>query len=170
MTGTTTHCIVHGTVENWFSCDRLGLLQKEGNAMSTETNKALVRRWVEEVLNTKGNLAVIDELFAPDYADYTNPPDWPPGREGHKQIVALYHAAFPDFHYTIEHEVAEGDWIVVRGTYHLTHTGEFFGIAPTGKHVTTTGMHLFRVADQKIVEHWCNNDDLGVMRQLGVVS
>ncbi len=138
--------------------------------MSTEMNKALVRRWVEEVLNTKGNLAIIDELFAPDYADYTNPPDWPPGREGHRQIVALYHAAFPDFHYTIEHEVAEEDMVVIRGTYHLTHTGEFFGITPTGKHVVTTGMHLFRVARGKLVEHWCNNDDLGVMRQLGVVS
>jgi predicted ester cyclase len=138
--------------------------------MSTEMNKALVRRWVEEVLNTKGNLAKIDELFAPNYADYTNPPDWPPGREGHRQIVALYHAAFPDFHYTIEHEVSEGDMVVVRGTYHLTHTGEFFGIAPTGKQVVTTGMHLFRVARGKLVEHWCNNDDLGVMRQLGVVS
>jgi len=85
--------------------------------MSTETNKAIVRRWDEEVVNTPG------------------------------------------------------DMVVVRGTYHLTHTGEaFFGIAPTGKHVTTTGMHLFPVADKKIVEHWCNNDDLGVMRQLGVVS
>lgn len=138
--------------------------------MSTETNKALVRRWVEEVVNTPGNLATIDELFAPDYADYTNPPDWPPGREGHKQIIALFHAAFPDLHYTVEHEVAEGDMVVVRGTYHLTHQGEFFGIAPTGKQVTTTGMHLFRIAAGKIVEHWCNNDDLGTMRQLGVVS
>jgi hypothetical protein len=50
MAGTNTHCIVDGTVENWFSCDRLGLLQKEGNTMSTETNKALVRRWVEEIV------------------------------------------------------------------------------------------------------------------------
>ena len=116
MTGTTMHCIVDGTVENWFSCDRLGLLQKEGNTVSTEMNKALVRRWVEEVLNTPGNLAAVDVLFAPDYVDYTNPPDWPPGRQGHKQIVALYHAAFPDFHYTIEHEVSEGDMVVVRGT------------------------------------------------------
>jgi predicted ester cyclase len=118
---------------------------------------------------SKGNLAAIDELFSPDYIDYTNPPDWPPGREGHRKIVALYHAAFPDFHYTIEHEVAERDMVVVRGTYHLTHTGEFFGIAPTGKHVTTTGTHLFRIAAGKIAEHWCNNDDLGTMRQLGVV-
>jgi len=137
--------------------------------MSNETNKVLVRRWVEEILNTKGNLAEIDELFSPDYIDYTNPPDWPPGREGHRKIVALYHAAFPDFHYTIEHEVAEGDMVVVRGTYHLTHKGEFLGIAPTGTHVKTTGTHLFRIAEGKIMEHWCNNDDLGTMRQLGVV-
>ena len=137
--------------------------------MSTEANKAVVRRWAEEVLN-KGNLTTIDELFAADYVDHTNPPDWPPGSIGHKQIIALYHTAFPDFHYTIEQEIAEGDMVVIRGTYQMTHQGEFFGIAPSGKWATTTGMHLFRLADGKIVEHWCNNDDLGVMRQLGVVS
>jgi predicted ester cyclase len=59
---------------------------------------------------------------------------------------------------------------VVRGTYSMTQEGEFFCIAPTGKQVATTGMHLFRIADNKILDHWCNNDDLGVMRQLGVVS
>jgi steroid delta-isomerase-like uncharacterized protein len=137
--------------------------------MSMETNKALVRRWAEEVLS-KGNLNAIDELFASDYVDHTNPPDWPLGREGHKQIVTLYHAAFPDFLYTVEHEVAEGDMVAVRGTYHGTHQGAFFGIAPTGTQITTTGMHLFRIAEGRIAEHWCNNDDLGVMRQLGVLA
>ena len=82
----------------------------------------------------------------------------------------MYHAAFPDFHYDIEHEVAEGDLVVVRGTYTGTHAGEFFGIPATGVHFTTTGMHLWRIANNQIVEHWCNNDDLGAMRQLGVVS
>ncbi len=60
--------------------------------------------------------------------------------------------------------------MVVRGTYRYTHEGEFFGIAPTGKQVISTGTHLLRLTEGKIVEHWCNNDDLGVMRQLGVVS
>jgi predicted ester cyclase len=83
--------------------------------------------------------------------------------------VALFHSAFPDFHYAIEHEVAEGDMVVIRGTYRFTHEGEFFGIAPTGKQVTT-GMHLFRIADNQLTEHWCNNDDLGTMRKLGVIS
>lgn len=61
-------------------------LQKEGTEMSTEANKALVRRWAEEVMS-KGDLNMIDELFAIDYIDHTNPPDWPPRREGHKQII-----------------------------------------------------------------------------------
>jgi predicted ester cyclase len=144
-------------------------LTKGRTEMSTEANKALVRRWAEEVLN-QGNLNMIDECFAANYVDHSNPADWPPGRAGHKQIVALYQAAFPDFHYTIEHEIAEGDLVVVRGTYHGTHERTFFGIAPTGVRMTTTGMHLFRTTSGKIAEHWCNNDDLGVMRQLGVVS
>jgi predicted ester cyclase len=138
--------------------------------MLTAPNKALVRRWVEEIVNTKGNLALIDELFSPNFIDHTNPPDWTPGREGHRQIIALYHTAFPDFHFTIEHVVTEEDMVVVSSTYHFTHKGEFFGIAPTGKQVISTGTHLFRLAEGKIVEHWCNNDDLGVMRQLGVIS
>ena len=137
--------------------------------MSTEMNKAFVRRHMEEAFN-KHNLAVLDETLSDDYDDHTNPPGWPLGREGHRQILAVYHDAFPDFHYDIEHEVAEGDLVVVRGTYTGTHAGEFFGIPATGGHFTTTGMHLWRIANNQIVEHWCNNDDLGVMRQLGVVS
>jgi len=93
--------------------------------LSTSKNEAQVRRWVEEVVNQKDH-AAIDDLFSPDFIDYTNPPDWTPGREGHKQIIALYHTAFPDFHFTVEHEIAEGDMVVIRGTYHFTHEGEFF--------------------------------------------
>ncbi len=136
--------------------------------MSLETNKARVRRHMDEAF-TNHNLAVLDETVSDDYIDHTNPPDWPLGREGHRQILALYYAAFSGFRYDIEHEVAEGNMVVVRGTYTGTHSGEFFGIAPTGVHITTTGMHLWRIANNQIVEHWCNNDDLGVMRQLGVV-
>ena len=59
---------------------------------------------------------------------------------------------------------------MIRGTHRFTHEGEFFGVAPTCKQVTTTGMHLFRIADNQMAEHWCNNDDLGTLRQLGVIS
>jgi predicted ester cyclase len=128
-----------------------------------------VRRHMEEVFNNK-HLDVINESVAPDFVDHINPPDWPAGRERHRLIVALFHSAFPDIHYAIEHEVAKGDMVVIRGTYRFTHKGEFFGVAPTGKQVTTTGMHLFRLADNQLSEHRCNNDDLGTMRQLGVIS
>ena len=104
----------------------MSALFQEGNEMSLDTNKALVRRHIEEGFNQQ-NRAVLDETLADNYVDHTNPPGWPPGREGHRQILALYHAAFPDFRYTIGHEVAEGDLVVVRGTYTGTHTGEFFG-------------------------------------------
>jgi steroid delta-isomerase-like uncharacterized protein len=136
--------------------------------MSLESNKALVRSHIDESF-TNHNLVVLDETISDDYVDHTNPPGWPLGRAGHRQILALYHAAFHDFRYDIEHEVAEGNMVVVWGTYTGTHTGEFFGIPATGVHITTTGMHLWRIANDQIVEHWCNNDDLGVMRQLGVV-
>src|SRR6266566_3749910 len=77
------------------------LSSKGGTEMSTAANKALVHRWAEEVVSN-GHLNTIDELFASNYVDHTNPPDWPLGSVGHKQIIALYHTAFPDFHYTIE--------------------------------------------------------------------
>ncbi len=137
--------------------------------MSLETNKATVRYLLENALNSK-RLSAVDEVLSPNFVDHTNPPGWTEGPQGLKEIFAVFHAAFPDFHYTTEFEVAERDLVVVRGTYTFTHKGEFFGIAPTGKYVITTGMHLFRLADGKIMEHWCNNDDLGTMRQLGVVS
>ena len=136
--------------------------------MSTETNKALVQHHIKEAFNQQ-NFDVLEETLSDHYVDHTNPPGWPLGREGHRQILALYHAAFSNFRYDIKHEIAEGNMVMVRGTYTGTHTGEFFGIAPTGVHITTTGMHLWRIANNEIVEHWCNNDDLGVMRQLGVI-
>lgn len=74
---------------------------------------------------------MLDETLSDDYIDHTNPPGWPFGREGHRQILALYHAAFPDFHYDIEYEAAEGN-MVVHGTYTGTHTWKFFGIPATG--------------------------------------
>jgi predicted ester cyclase len=99
--------------------------------MSLETNKALVRRHMDEAF-TNHNVAVLDETLSHDYVDHTNPPGWPLGREGHRQILVLYHAAFPDFRYDIEHEVAEGDMVVVRGTYTGTHNGEFLALLLPG--------------------------------------
>ena len=134
--------------------------------MSTEENKALVRRGFEAV-NQK-NLAVFDELLTPDIvvhtASTTNQ-----GLEAYKQVLSMYMTAFPDLHFTIEDMIADGDTVVVRYTTRGTHQGNFMGIPPTGKQVSVTGIFIDRIVNGKAVEQWINGDDLGLLQQLGVV-
>ena len=134
----------------------------------SEQNKALVRLLLEDDIS-KGNVAVAEQIIAPDFYDHTNPPGMQHGIEGHKAIVALFRAAFPDQWWHIEELIAEGDRVVARTTMRGTHLGDFFGIPATGRPVTLSGVHILRIAGGKIAEHWGNNDDLGLMRQLGVV-
>ena len=137
--------------------------------MSTEQNRVNFRRIPEEIFN-QGNLAVADELFAADYIEHVPLfPNWPSGLAGFKQFVTVLRAAFPDFHYTVEDAIAEGDKVVGRITAHGTHKGEFMGIPPTGKQATWTEIHIGRFAGGKLVEHWANLDQLGMLQQLGVV-
>ncbi len=131
-------------------------------------NKALVRRYVEEVLNKK-NLALIDELFAPTFIDHDASMPEAKGPAGVKRLAAMAHATFPDLHFTVEDMVTEGDKVVYRYTMRGTHQGDFMGIAPTGKQFAVTGIHIYRVGDGKLQEEWENWDMLGLMRQLGVL-
>ena len=136
--------------------------------MSLDENKRIVRRLVEEDLNSDDRDAA-DDIVAEDFFDHTNPPGMQHGLEGHKKIGALFHAAFPDVKWTITEMIAEGDKVVVRLPMTATHLGEFFGIAPTGRKVEIDGIHILRVANGKVAEHWGVNDDLLLMKQLGVV-
>ncbi len=136
--------------------------------MSLDENKALVRRYIEEVYN-KGNVAAIDELLAHDFVHHFLPPGMGTDRESYKQFAAMHHAAFPDFHITVEDMVAEGDKVVCRWSGRGTHKGEFMRIAPTGKQVTERAMCLHRVEGGKVAESWVELDQLGMMQQLGVV-
>lgn len=134
----------------------------------SEENKAVSRSVIEECFN-KGNLALADELYTADYIDHNALPGMPNGPEGFKQTAAMYRAAFPDIHITIEDQLAEGDKVVTRWTGSGTHQGELMGIPPTGKQVTVTGIGIDRIANGKIVEHWEIFDQLGMMQQLGVI-
>ena len=134
----------------------------------SEENKAVIRRFYEEVWNEK-NLDAIDELIAADHVDHTLPPGLPPGREGVKAFVSMYLSAFPDTKMTIEDIVAEGDKVVTRWTATATHTGELMGIPATGKQVTVTGLDINRYSGGKSVEHWGKFDQMGMMQQLGVI-
>ena len=141
----------------------------EQTSASTEENKAVVRRWFEELFNP-GNLEVADEIIAPDHVNHDPTlPDIPPGPEGQKQVVNLYRGAFTNAHISIEDQLAEGDKVVTRWTGSGTHQGEFMGVAPTGNQVTVTGITINRVSGGKIVESWTNYDALGIMQQIGAI-
>ncbi len=94
---------------------------------------------------------------------------WPRGPEGAKAVVATYRGAFPDVHFTIEDQIVEGDKVVTRWTGQGTNTGSLFGMPPTGKPATVTGIQIDRIAGDKIAKTWVNFDALGMMQQLGVI-
>jgi len=136
--------------------------------MSVEENKALVRRCIEEVHN-KRNVVAMDEFFAPNVIPHALPPTTTRGREGYKQMLSALFAAFPDFSITVEDMIAEGDKVVCRVTTRGTHRGEFMGMAPTGKRMTWTSIFIWRIEGGKVVEIWSEVDQIGLMRQMGVV-
>ncbi len=137
--------------------------------MSSEGNKTQYRRTFEEVFN-QGNLALVDELVAPDFLDHEVPPGMNNrGPDSTRQIVTILRTAFPDLHFTIEELVAEGDTVAGRVTMSGTHLGPFQGIPPTGRSFQQAQMHFVRFRDGKAIEHRAVRDDLGMMRQLGVI-
>ena len=135
----------------------------------SEANRTMVRRAVEEVWN-RANFAVIDEFVASDIVIHMSTPgDDIHGAAGIRQFYSALHAAFPDIHFTIDDQVAEGDRVVTRWTAQATHQGEFQGIPPTGKRVRMTGIDIDRIVDGKTVECWPVADELGLLRQLGAL-
>jgi steroid delta-isomerase-like uncharacterized protein len=136
--------------------------------MSTEANKAIARRNFEEVWN-EGKLAAVDEIIAANHVNRDPANPGVSGPEGFKQLVSMYRSAFPDTHFAIEAQIAEGDKVVTRWTARGTHQGELMGIPPTGKQLAVTGMTIDRIVGGKIAESWANWDTLGLMQQLGVV-
>ncbi len=133
--------------------------------MSAEENKAVTRRFLEEIF-TAGNLELVDELFASNYVLHDpSVPQEVRGPEGMKQYVAMYRAAYPDTRFTIEDQIAQGDEVATRWTGQGTHQGELMGIAPTGRAVTVTGIEVDRIVGGKIEETWVCYDALGMMQQ-----
>jgi deazaflavin-dependent oxidoreductase (nitroreductase family)/steroid delta-isomerase-like uncharacterized protein len=139
---------------------------KGAELMSTEDNKALVRRFYEEGVH---NPALFDELLAPTYVLHL--PGSPPiaGIEHAKQLMIDYTSGFPDLQLTTEDMVAEGDKVAIRNTWRGTHHGAFQGLPPTGKYVAFTGSDFFRFVGGKIAEQWADLDALGLMQQLGAI-
>jgi len=137
--------------------------------VSLESQKAAIRRFYDEVMG-QGKLEVLDELVAPSYVEHSVQPGMPANKEGLAQIVTMLRSAFPDLKFTIEDELAEGDRAVCRTTLRATHLGDFMGIPASNRKIEVTGIDIVRFGpDGKALEHWANQDDFGMMQQLGVI-
>jgi len=122
-----------------------------------EKNKALVRKFFEEAWG-KGNLAAVAEFMATDYVAHHVPSGLPPGAEGLKQLIAAYRTAFPDLKSNLNDIFGKGDRVAFRWSVSGTHLGDWFGVSPTGDHVATTGITIFRIDGGKVVEGWTSID------------
>jgi steroid delta-isomerase-like uncharacterized protein len=136
--------------------------------MAIEENKRLARRAFEDLWN-QGKLDTVSDLYDANQVSYGLGMEVPAGAEGIKQFISIYRTAYPDTHFTVEDQIAEGDKVVTRWTATGSHQGELMGIPPTGRRVTVTGITINRIVGGKIMETWNNFDALGQLQQLGVV-
>jgi len=162
--------------EHWGGPDMMDMVLQAGGVVSaapltpapSEVNKALIRRYVEQVPNG-GNLNALDYFVSPDYKRYLSAAATPINAAGNKQRLAGLRAVFPDLKITIDDMSAEGDRVMYRGTARGTQQVAFMGIPPSGKQGTVTVIEIFRIENGKIVEHWGGPDTMDLVQQLGGV-
>jgi len=138
--------------------------------MSTEENKAIVRRINDEVWSG-GQLDVIDELIADDFVGtVVGAQEQIRGPQGFREFVVMYRTAFPDLRITVDEQFADGETVVTRWTATGTNEGELMGMPATGKQATTAGININRISGGKLVEGWGLFDQLGLLQQIGAVQ
>ena len=120
--------------------------------MAEEDNKQLIRRYIEEVINT-GNIKMLPEFIGPGYVEIYNNVKYESGLEGAKEHILGVRETYSDLHLTIEKQIAEGDWVVTQVTARGTHKGTWMGIKPTGKDIEFTCVNIDKVVNSRIVEH-----------------
>jgi predicted ester cyclase len=139
--------------------------------MNLATNATIARRVFEAGLNGR-DASVFEELVAPDYVNHeradmlveaSGPKDW-------SDVLARLSAAFPDVSWAVLRTLAQADHVWVETRMTGTHEGAFFGLAPTGRRFAVRQVHMLRLQDGLIHEHWAVRDDLGVLVQLGAVE
>jgi predicted ester cyclase len=135
----------------------------------SDANKRIARRLLEELFE-RGDLAAADELVHPDFVNHEAPPDNPQGPDGLKETVTWLRGLWGPMRAEIEDEIAADDKVVARVTMHGRHLGEFLGKPPTGKEFAVEQIHIWRIADGQVIEHWSVRDDLGQALQLGLLG
>lgn len=135
--------------------------------MTLTEKKQFMAHFVEQTMNQK-HLDAVDELVAEDFVEHVPFPGQGPGAAGLKQTLGMFVTAFPDIHWTMEEQIAEGDTVVSRFTWTGTHQAEFLGVPATGKSVEVWGIVIDVVRDGKFQESRILMDSLGLFQQLGV--
>jgi predicted ester cyclase len=135
--------------------------------MSEELKSKARRIW--EAVFPAGDVGALAELIAEDSVDHGARPDEPQGLEGATRTMLWLGQVFSDQRWEIHQVIGEGDTVVVYATFHGRHTGELFGVPPTGRAVAQDYVHIVRFHNGKAAEHWGVRDDLSLMRQLGLV-
>jgi steroid delta-isomerase-like uncharacterized protein len=136
--------------------------------MSKQSNIETQTKFGEAVVT--GNFDELNDLVAPNCIDHDPAPNQIPGPEGYAAFFGGMQKAFPDMKIEVEHLVADDDNVAFAYRLTGTHDGEFNGIAPTGKTINVRGMQISKFADGKMVERWGSSDELGILKQLGVIA
>jgi steroid delta-isomerase-like uncharacterized protein len=136
--------------------------------MTTEDNKALINRFIEEALNSK-RLDVLDEIVAEAFVEHVPFPGQGPGREGLRDVLQMFLAAFPDMKWDVHEQIAEGDYVVTHFSWSGTHAGSFLGIPATGRLVRVWGIVIDTVRAGKFAESRIIMDSIGLFKQLGAL-
>ena len=135
--------------------------------MTIDTNKVLVRRFIDQIF-VQGRPEAVDELLADDFVSHT----WRSTGDGKgdlKRAIDRMSTVFVDVSFTVEDLIAEGDRVAVRVTAQATQIGPFMGVSPSGKSYSIGEIHIFRIRDGKVVEHWHQFDQMTMMKQLGAM-
>jgi len=136
--------------------------------MTVEENKITIDRMFKEIFH-QGNIAAADKFIAPDVIYHPFPSTFPAGPDGFRFVFKMLCSSFPDQYIALDDIIGEGDKVVVRSTFSGTQTGPLMGFPPTGKRCTQSQISIFRLANGKVIEYWFNADDLGMIRQLGLL-
>jgi steroid delta-isomerase-like uncharacterized protein len=151
----------------------LPTLSRRRKPISTDDNKALVRRWFSDVM-TRGDMSVFDDICAVCHPDFemirgvAQPA--PRGIDGTKELISGLRMAFPDLTATVDEQIAEGEKVVSLVTMTGTHQGDFMGIPATGRAFTIPGVSVWEVRGGHLISEWVSWDSMGMMQQLGIGS
>jgi predicted ester cyclase len=133
--------------------------------MTSIDNKAVARRVLEEIFPANDDDA-LREVISDQFVNHEAPEGTPPGLGAITMFMHLLNRAFSEQHWRVDDVIAEGDKVVLRCTHSGLHTGDYFGLAPTGRRFAYKQMHIIRIVDGKGVEHWAVRDDASLLRQL----